>query len=257
MTPPTTNKETIQQKTRTFFHSQKWKDLLVFFLFVAIAAIFWLMQYLQQTSNHENPNPTQSPHTETTTPSDTLHTTSKELPIHISGTLTPDTGYRLIDSLHIEPAKLWIHGSKDILDTLQQIHTQPINKKNIRNDLQLTVKLQIPIGTTTPTQRAKITAKLEQYAEKKFELPITCRNTPPDTHVRFFPSTAEITCYISLSHYPTLQAEQLEIGTDYTELLQSTDNNHQPTLLRHPPWLTDYRIHPEQIEYIIEQTTHQ
>lgn len=47
-----TSKEKIKKKAGLFFHSTQWKNKLAFFIFVLLAFIFWMMQYLQQTKEH-------------------------------------------------------------------------------------------------------------------------------------------------------------------------------------------------------------
>jgi len=128
-----------------------------------------------------------------------------------------------------------------------------VKEEKIQNNLDLTLKLQIPKGLLSSVQKVRITAGVEEYAEKRFELPIVCLNCPEDIHVRFFPSTAEIVCYVSLNHYASLSAENLQIGIDYEELIQNTEVSILPALLRKPQWLTDYRIIPELVEYLREQ----
>ncbi|MDR1632361.1 MAG: hypothetical protein LBR97_05735 [Dysgonamonadaceae bacterium] len=253
MTLHPVNKEEIQRKTRTFFRSRKWKELLVFLLFVAIAFVFWLMQYFQQTSDYDTSAFSRNPYPETTMVNDSLHGEGKEIPVRIDGMLSPANGYRFIDSLQIEPDKVWVYGDKKILDTLQWIYTSTLNEANIQKNINFIVKLQTPKGLSASVQKVRLTATLEKYAEKKFELLLICPNVPDDIHVRFFPSTVEIVCYISLNNYASLKAEDLEVGVDYNELLQNTNVNILPALLRKPQGLDDYRIVPETVEYLIEQ----
>jgi hypothetical protein len=47
------DKDKITKKTKIFFQSQTWKNILVFFVFVTIAFCFWVMQYFQQTMERE------------------------------------------------------------------------------------------------------------------------------------------------------------------------------------------------------------
>ena len=243
------NKEEIKQQTKVFFHSEKWKNLLVFLVFIGIAFVFWLMQYAQQPqiANPKITDPSSA------AVNDSLRRKGREVPVRINGSLSPASGYRFVDSLHIEPAGVWVYGDKKILDTLQWIRTVPVKDDKIQNDLDLILKLQAPKGLHTTVPRVRVTAKMEEFAEKKFELPVLCRNCPDDIHVRFFPSTVEIVCYISLSNYAALEAEDLETGVDYDELIQSKSVNTLLTLFRKPQWLTDYRIIPESVEYLIEQ----
>ncbi|MDR2683382.1 MAG: hypothetical protein LBB64_05895 [Dysgonamonadaceae bacterium] len=253
MTLRPVNQEKIQQKTKTFFRSRKWKDFLVFLLFVAMASVFWLMQYFQQTGDYDPAVPARNPYSETGTAVDSLRGEGKEVPVRINGILSPATGYRFTDSLHIEPDKVRVYGDPQILDTLQGVNTSILNETHIQKDIHLIAKLQMPKGLSASVQKVQITAGLEKYAEKKLELPVTCLNVPDDFHVRFFPSSVEIVCYLSLTHYASLKADDLEVGVDYNELIRNTNANILPVLLRKPFWLNDYRIVPETVEYLIEQ----
>jgi hypothetical protein len=42
------NKEKLKTETKTFFRSENWKNLLVFFTFVVLAFVFWMLKYYQQ-----------------------------------------------------------------------------------------------------------------------------------------------------------------------------------------------------------------
>ena len=247
------NREEIKKKTKTFFHSQKWRNFLVFLLFVGIAFAFWLMQYSQQTQKYDTIASAKIIEPSSATVSDSLRKRGKEVPVRINASFSTASGYRFIDSLHIKPSTVWVYGDKKILDTLQWIQTVFVKEDKIQNNLDLTLKLQIPKGLQTTVQKVRLIAEMEEYAEKKIELPVLCRNCPEDIHVRFFPSTVEIVCYLSLSNYTALTAEDLETSVDYDDLIKNTGANILPALFRKPQWLTDYRIIPEAVEYLIEQ----
>ena len=244
------NKEEIKQQAKAFFHGEKWKNLLVFLVFVGIASVFWLAQQPRRndaSGSGENRDP------RIAAINDSLLRKGKEVSVRFNGSLSPAGGYRFVDSLHIEPPGVWVYGEKKILDTLQWIQTQPVKDDKIRNNLDMTLRLQIPKGLHATVQKVRITAEMEEYAEKRFELPMICRNCPDDIHVRFFPSSIEIVCYPSLSNYAALNAEELETGIDYSDLVKTQGINILPVLFRKPQWLTDYRIIPESVEYLIEQ----
>ena len=247
------NKEEIKQKTKAFFHSERWKSVWVFLVFVGIASIFWWMQHVQQPQNYDRIVSVKTEEPNSTTVSDSLHRKGKEIPVRVNGSISPASGYRFVDSLHIEPPTVWVYGDKKILDTLQWIQTVPVKAGKIQNNLDLTLKLQIPKGLHASVQKVRLTTEMEEYAEKKIELPVVCRNCPNNIHIRFFPSMVEIVCYISLSNYSALKADDLEIGITYDELIKNTGVNILLTLFRKPQGLTDYRIIPESVEYLIEQ----
>ena len=47
------DKEEIKRRAKSFFHSQKWKNLLAFLVFVVLAFCFWMLQYFQQQIERE------------------------------------------------------------------------------------------------------------------------------------------------------------------------------------------------------------
>ena len=242
------NREEIKRETKAFFHSERWKNFLVFLVFVGIASVFWLMQSADDTTASVK---TVEPRSGTV--NDSLHRNGREVPVRINGSLSPANGYRFVDSLRIAPANVWVYGDKKMLDTLQWIQTLPVKEDKIQSNLDMTVKLQAPKGLHITVQKVQITAQMEEFAEKKMDLPVLCRNCPDDVYVRFFPSTVEIVCYISLSNYAELKADDLEIEVDYDELIKNTGATMLLTLFRKQQWLTDYRIIPESVEYLIEQ----
>jgi hypothetical protein len=324
------NKEEIEQKAKVFFHSQKWKNLLVFLVFVALVFCFWILQYFQQKIEREISIPiryTQVPseiilsdslpdkitlrladkgtvfikyffendlaaininlenlpldRTSYTIEKYTLNgqirelllkTTQllsfspetipvryfplekKEVSVRVDGKITTAAGYMFRDSLHINPSKIWIYGDKQTLDSIQFIKTAAVKEENIQKKLNLTINLMVPKGVQLSTEKTKITADIEEYTEKIFELPILCYNLPNENiHVRFFPSTVEVVCQLALSEYSKLSENDLKVGMDYRELSQNPGMNTSLTLSRKPQWLVHYRIVPETVEYLIEQ----
>ena len=228
----------------------KWKDLPVFLIFVVLASGFWLLQQVKE-NNAASARNVYAQDQEVLT--DSLSRERKKIPVRWEGVLSPATGYRWTDSLHIEPASVWVYGNAKQLDTLQCIKTVELNEENIRKNVDLTLKLDVPKGLRASVQKVRLTAGVEEYTEKKFELPVVCRNLPEDVQLRFFPSSVEMTCYLSLNYYSQLNREDLEIGVDYNELIQHTGINTAVLIFRKPQWLVDYRITPETVEYLIEQ----
>jgi hypothetical protein len=323
------NRIYIKRKAGAFFQSQKWKELLVFLVFVALAFCFWILQSFQQKVEREIYIPVHySNIPKELAISDTLpdkftlkladkesvffqylldneyasitidlknlpldktsytfdrlvlssyiqdfllNTTQlisfkpevlrinysplekKEVPVSIAGEIAAATGYIFTDSLTVNPSKIWIYGNKKTLDTIQFIATETVKEEHVQKKLDLTLKLNAPKGVRLSTGIVEISGNVEEYTEKKFELPVTCYNSPEDIHVRFFPSTVEVTCRIALSKYASANAIDLDAGIDYQKLFQNQGANIPLVLNRKPQWLINYRMIPDKVEYLIEQ----
>ena len=321
------NPDKIKKQTKVFFHSQTWKNILVFFVFVILAFCFWMMQYFQQKTEREIVLPIQYinipkqiilPDSTTNklnvkiadkgvtflkyhynTPvigidlkniseKDSVHMVSrsvinskilealdnttqlisfrpdileisyaplmqKEVPVRINGKITPAPGYIFTDSLHIQPASVFIYGDKTNIDTIRYVLTKSITQENIRKNLDLKIKLETLPGIHISREEIRISSKIEEYTEKIFELPLICRNVPEKMNVRFFPSIVEVSCRIALSRYSQLTENDLTIDINYNDLLQNQGSNFALDLTAKPEWLISYRLTPATAEYLFEQ----
>ena len=177
----------------------------------------------------------------------------KELPVTVSGTVSPAPGYLFSDSIRIEPARVIAYGNKSALDRFQDIKTRPLNYSNIDKNWSVSAGLQVPEGVSLSVDRVKLSATVEEYTEKTFELPVICYNVPSNRRVRFFPSMVGLGVRVGLSKYPQLSKSDFEIAVNYDDLKVKTTANCSLTLTRKPSGVESYRIAPDVIEFLIEK----
>ncbi|GHT13396.1 hypothetical protein FACS189426_18250 [Bacteroidia bacterium] len=177
----------------------------------------------------------------------------KELPVVIDGLLLPAAGFMFSDNIAIDPSSVTVYGDKETLDTLLSIKTARIDKNNIDKRLDLSTQLAVPAGVRLSTGQVGLTAEVEEYTEKSFELSVYCYNLPESRKVRFFPSTVDLYVQVGLSKYSKVTKFDFEIGVDYEQLIQKNAANYPLTLTKMPQWLVNYRIVPEVVEFLVEQ----
>jgi hypothetical protein len=177
----------------------------------------------------------------------------EELPVTINGTISPAFGYLFSDSILIEPARVIAYGNKKELDKLREIQTQPLDYKDINSDWNISAGLQTPEGIRLSIDHVIISATVEEYTEKTFELPVLCTNMPSNRNVRFFPSTVELAVRVGLNHYSQLSKSDFEITVNYNDLVGKKTANCTLALTRKPQGVASFRINPNVIEFLIEQ----
>ena len=325
------NKKEIKERIGAFFSNNRWKNSLVFFSFVALASVFWALQYFHEKFDFEVPMKIYYVHIPTgialsdklpqeltlyvqdkgsvylnyklrretkalfitvdlegVSLSNTsyvinqaaLHSliveklfattqlksyspdkieinysplAQKELPVTINGAISPASGYLFIDSIRIEPAQVVAYGNKTSLDTLQGIQTMPLNYRDIDKDWTVSSDLQAPEGIHLSVNNVKLSASVEEYTEKTFELPVICNNMPTNRNVHFFPSTVELITRVGLSKYAQLSKSNFEIAVNYNDLKGKQTANCSLILTRKSIEIESYRIVPNVIEFLIEQ----
>jgi len=177
----------------------------------------------------------------------------KELPVIIEGTISPTSGYLFSDAVRVEPANLIVYGSQNALDSLQSIQTLPLEYEISDKNWTVFAGLQAPNGIRLSVDRVKISATIEEYTERKFEIPVTCSNVPLNRKVQFFPSVVELNVRVGLSRYAQLSKADFEIDFNYNDLLKKNTESCSLTLTRKPAWVGNYRIVPDLIEFLIEE----
>jgi hypothetical protein len=178
---------------------------------------------------------------------------SKNLPVVLTGNVDPAPGYFFVNDLTINPSTIVVYGSPQVLDKLHAINTKQFKQTAIDKKLDVSLDLQIPQGVRLSTHKVQLTAEVEAYTEKTFELPVVSHNLPANLYVRFFPSSVELVCQVALSKYSQLTEKELEISIDYNQLEQNKNALIPLTLSKKPKDLINYRMVPERVEYLIEQ----
>ena len=180
----------------------------------------------------------------------------KEVPVTINGTISPKAGYLFTNSVRIEPDQIVIYGAKASLDTIQRIQTEPLNYRDLDKDWAVSAGLQAPEGIHLSANSVKLSASVEEYTEKTFEIPVICNNVPANRNVHFFPSTVEVIVSVGLSKYPQLSKSNFEIAVNYNDLTEKHTANCSLTLTQKPDGIESYRIVPNVIEFLIEQKSY-
>ena len=177
----------------------------------------------------------------------------KILPVTVNGTISAAQGYLFFDSIRIEPTQVIAYGNENLLDSLSEIKTIAINYDNINKSTTFFADLQSPEGIHLSIDRVKISAMVEEYTEKIFEIPVVCLNVPPNRRVHFFPSNVELSVNVGLSKYSQLSKSNFEIAVNYDDLKAKRTANCSLILTKAPLGLDSYRITPDVIEFLIEQ----
>ena len=176
----------------------------------------------------------------------------KVVPVIFNGTIQTVAGYQLKDSIHIEPNKVKVYGSQQLLDTLYSVKIEYREISNLKNTFSEQVPIiPLPELSIEPT-RVHLSISAEQYTEKILLIPITCKNLPPDITLKTFPSSVKVTCSVPLSRFKKLTEKDLEVSLNYTTLEENINGLIPISITHKPTWVHVLRFTPEKIEFVIE-----
>ncbi|MFV0266118.1 MAG: hypothetical protein ACK5HT_03175, partial [Draconibacterium sp.] len=116
------------------------------------------------------------------------------------------------------PDSVDVLGPRSILDTLDFIKTEEQHYKNLDQPVQRNVAISNPANLSTTPKRVVMNIPVEEFTEKKIEVPITVANLPDSLDVKLFPNQAILSFLVGLSKFADISADNFDVVVDYNEI---------------------------------------
>ncbi|MDR0894112.1 MAG: YbbR-like domain-containing protein [Prevotellaceae bacterium] len=179
---------------------------------------------------------------------------SKHIPVKLQGTVSAAKQYYVSDTLSY-PDSVQVYAPADVLKSITAAYTQPVELLNISDTLKQKVSLVAPRGVKFVPDEVEMVFPVDIYTEKTVEVPIYGTNFPPGKTLRAFPSKVSVTFQVGLSKFRQIEASNFHILVSYEELQQLKSEKYTVQLRAVPSGVNHVRIHPAQIDFLIEQIT--
>ena len=167
--------------------------------------------------------------------------------------ITTKPGFQLSDNITVSPSEIRLYGSGKTLALLANIKTKPIVLEEVSKTQEVTVPLDLPAGVKSEIETVKLYIPVEEFTEKKIQLPVLCPDKPENYILRMFPSKVDITCNIPLSQFRELTEDKLEIMIPFAEFEErQATGKISVRLTQKPAWVTNHVVSPNELEFIIE-----
>lgn len=178
----------------------------------------------------------------------------KKVPVLISGVIEPAQQYYL---RHVvaKPDSVVVFAPSSILDTLQAAYTQNFYQAGLVESKNLQIPVRPIRGAKFIPDVLDVQIDVDIYTEKTVEVPIVGVNFPADKDLRTFPSKVKVTFKVGSKSYKSITADDFVLVISYEELI----NNESSKILLHlksiPEGVSSVRIHPSEVDYLLEQTS--
>lgn len=178
---------------------------------------------------------------------------SKRVPVEFIGRVETEAVSYLVRQT-IEPDTVTVWAEEHFLDSLDVVYTVSTNL----TDLGQTTSRQIPLasmkGVKLVPDEVTLTAEVDIYSEKRVRVPIIGTNFPAGYALRTFPTSAEISFRVGSRNYEAINAENFVLTATYEELMSRSDSTFHLQLRSVPEGVSNVRIKPEVVQFLIEQT---
>lgn len=180
--------------------------------------------------------------------------TSKRLPVKLQGKISAGRQYYLSDII-FRPDSVLAYAPAGMLDTVSAVYTQWVKLENITDTVRQQVSLQSRKGVKLIPSSVEMILPVDIYTEKTVEVPLTGIGFPANKVLRAFPSKVQVTFQIGLSRFRQIDANDFSIQLSYDELLRLGSDKYTVRLKRMPAGVSQVRITPPQVDFLIEQAT--
>ncbi len=175
---------------------------------------------------------------------------SKKVPVVAVTNLTFSPQFGLY-ALSVAPSQVTVYGPSSILDTLQNIHTNEVKRKDIDADMVIESALFNPVPSLLriSPDRVKITVDAEKYTESVIEVPVNLSGIP--FNIRTFPSKVKVYYHIALKDYNLINGNSFVVKPELKGVDLHKVDRIKLKVSRKPEFVTGVRTDPPEVEFLI------
>ena len=163
-------------------------------------------------------------------------------------------GFNLTTEKEFSPSMVKISGPGKAIDTVNEVHTEILEMKNISDSFEKKIKLIAPSSSITlSTNEITVKGKVEKITQGTFILSYQIINLPKKYLISTYPKEVKVVFQVALSDYNKISENSFKIQCDYKH---TEDNNLEyliPKIVEKPDILFDVKVIPNKIEYLIKK----
>ena len=181
------------------------------------------------------------------------HGLSRTLPVKLAGTVKASQ-QNYIQSIHIEPDSVRVFAPASVLDTMQAVYSEAFMLEGLHESGSYQIGMHKQKLLKYAPKEVSIKIGVGYYTEKTLRVPVIGLNFPAAKKLRTFPAEVSVTFRVESGRYHHISSEDFVLATTYEELLQNTENSKLLLQLKTiPEGVSDVRISPQEVDYLIEQ----
>lgn len=176
----------------------------------------------------------------------------KRVPILVNASIDFRPGYLLDFPLKTTPDSITVIGSKEQLDTLEFVVTEPFEKQELSENFKTALNLVRYEEMEFDYLKVIVNGSVSSYSEKQFELPVEVNNLSSNTQIKLFPSTVKLTVLARLEQLQQLKNSDFELSVNFA--LKKDTISYLPVILsKAPKGIKKINWNPKQIEFLIRK----
>lgn len=179
---------------------------------------------------------------------------AKKVPVRLNGSVSPSPLYYITDTVYL-PDSVVVYAPESILDTLKYAETELVNLTNLTDTIHRQLSLYEMKGVKYVPGSIEVILPTDIITEKTLEVPLVGIGFPPDKILRTFPSKVKLTFQVGLNRFKAIHTDNFVLEVSYDELIHNNSDKYKVKITSKPAGISHIRIIPEEVDYLIEQTS--
>ena len=182
------------------------------------------------------------------------HGSQNKVPLIYSGTATAKTNFYVMN-VKIDPDSVVVMASKNALDTINAVYTEPVDIEDVDNSVTKIVPIARIWGAKTKISQAKVRVVVDRLTERVLNVPITAINLPSNMLLKTFPGRVDVKVSVGASMVGRLRPEQFTVTVNAEDLAErSSKDKLKLTIASKPEYVLKAWLTTTAVDYVIERT---
>ncbi|WP_242205025.1 CdaR family protein [Aestuariivivens insulae] len=176
----------------------------------------------------------------------------KKVPVVLNTNITFSPGFDTFKAYQATPDSIKIIGPKEIVDTINQVETDTLVLKDVKTNINKTIKLELPDKGDIHFSHTSVDLKanVERFTEGNLKIPVNIINAPNELRIKYFPKEVTVTFYTSLEHFKEVKPGDFKVVCDYSKI----DDEHtffEAQLVKTSEYAKSVKLNNQHVEFII------
>lgn len=177
----------------------------------------------------------------------------KRVPVKWNGHVTPEQLY-FISHVQYWPDSVDVYASREKLDSIHAIYTEPLNYVGFRDTLLVSCKVAHMKDVKVVPDQIRIGFFTDLLTEASIDgVPIKAINMPAGRVLRTFPPKVKVSFVTGVRQFRSLRPEDFTVIADYKEISRNPSEKCKIYLKNIPQGINRATLEVNQVDYLIEE----
>lgn len=154
------------------------------------------------------------------------------------------------------PQFLVVSSDSVTISKIDTLYTERIVLNDLNKNIEQQAKIELPeeMDDLVVLSQEKVMLKinLDEYIQKKIQLPVEVSNVPPGMTIKTFPAYVDVTVSAPYNLYDSLSANVLKVAADFNSA-EKSGGKLKVKVVTALPGIKVTGINPERVEYILRK----